>query len=80
MVLLRIIECIWNVRYIWGNVDRFFVVCVRLKKFMDTVALAGMESGFCNDFFGTVDTSLKCYDWSFLDSNPIQRTWWPILT
>lgn len=70
MVFLGFVQCLRNVRYLWCHVDGYPFVCLWTKECLDSLAMARMESGFCDDIFGSMDQALQRYDWSLLDSYP----------
>ena len=46
------------------------IICVWAKECLDTVVVARLESGFCDDIFGGMDQAFQRDDGSFMDSHP----------
>ena len=69
MVFFGIIQCFRNVRYFWCHVDGNPFVCLWSEECMDTLVMARLESGFCNDIFSGMDQAVKCDDRSLMDSH-----------
>ncbi|MPM39546.1 hypothetical protein SDC9_86180 [bioreactor metagenome] len=68
MVLPWSIKCIWNVRHLRHNVDRSNLIYIRIKKCVDSMALARVESSLRNGIPRDMDATIKCNDWSRVDT------------
>ena len=73
MVLLRTIECFGHVRHFGDHVDSNYIVCLWIKKCLDSLVMARMESSFHHDILRYMAEEIGSNDRCRMDHDKIWR-------